>query len=153
MKKTHYLILALSTLFACQPPLSQPNKEEVFKLTKAANDASLQGHIEKNADKIIAVYTEDAVVLPPNGVKPIIGLDSIKRYYQNSLKGEGKSIEITTENLRFDVIDQNNATELGKYNIKYQASDTSAVTVFKGEMLIVWKKQNGQWKIYLDMWH
>ncbi len=146
-------ILLVATIFISCNNNSTMNKDEIYKLTKAANDESLKGHIEKNVDKITAVYTNDAVVLPPGGVKPIVGIDSIKSYYKKGLEGIGRSTEIITETLRYDVANENNATELGKYIIKYKASDTAAITEFKGEMLIVWKKIDGQWKIYLDMWH
>jgi ketosteroid isomerase-like protein len=151
MKKIVFAFIIISC--SCNQNTKNINKEDIFKQTKAANDESLKGHIEKNADKIIAVYTKDAVVLPPGGISPIISIDSIKTYYKKGLEGTGRSIEIKTDNIRYDVIDENNATELGKYLIKYKASDTSAISEFKGEMLIVWKKIDGKWKIYLDMWH
>lgn len=149
---TFVLLLSLSS-WACSPIEQKGDTAAIFKQTKAANDASLQGHIEKDAKKIVAVYTDDAIVLPPGGVKPIVGIDSIRKYYQQSLAGPGRSVSIKTENIRFDVSSETDATELGRYVIDYQASDTSAVTPIKGEMLIVWKKVDGQWKIYLDMWH
>ena len=151
MKQTIVFLIAI-ILFSCKSQ-NKPNKDQIFKLTKAANDESLKGHIEKNIEKIAAVYSNDAIVLPPGGVNPIVGIDSIKSYYTKGLAGTGRSIEISTENIRYDVLDENNATELGKYSIKYKASDTSTITTFKGEMLIVWKKINSRWKIYLDMWH
>jgi ketosteroid isomerase-like protein len=153
MKQVTILLLYATFLFSCNSAKQNPNKDEIYKLTKAANDASLQGHIEKNIDKITTVYTADAIVLPPGGEKPVVGIDSIKSYYKKGLEGVGRSTAITTENIRYDMADENNATELGKYVIKYKASDTSSITEFKGEMLIVWKKVDGQWKIYLDMWH
>lgn len=153
MKCLITMLLTTTVILSCNTSIQKPGKNEIFKQTKAANDASLQGHLEKNADKITAVYTDDAIVLPPGGKKPIIGIDSIKAYYKKGLEGTGQTTAITTENIRYDVADGNNATELGKYAIKYKASDTSAITEFKGEMLIVWKKIDGQWKINLDMWH
>lgn len=129
------------------------DKEQIYALTKAANDASLKGHLEKNAGKITAVYTNDAVILPPGGIKPVMGIDSIRSYYEKGFAGTGSIVVIKTENIRYDVVDENNATELGSYVIQYKDSGSSNIKEFKGEMLIVWKKVNGEWKIYLDMWH
>jgi ketosteroid isomerase-like protein len=152
--KQFLIALAATVIFtACDNQKTKPNKAQIMKLTKAANDASLQGHIEKNSEKIAAVYTNDAIVLPPGGLKPIIGIDSIKAYYSKQMQGTGRSTDIQTSDIRYDVIDEFNTTQVGNYNIKYKNSDTSSVVEFKGEMLIVWKKINNQWKIYLDMWH
>lgn len=153
MKKTISFILLAVLVISCATETARTSRDEIYKLTKQANDESLKGHLEKNADKITAVYHPDAIVLPPGGVAPLIGIDSIKTYYARSVQGSGKTLDITTENIRYDVSDENNAVELGKYVIRYQSSDTSTVTEFKGEMLIVWKKIEGKWKIYLDMWH
>lgn len=138
---------------SCNERIKRLNKDEFFQQTKMVNDTSLQGHIEKNVRKIISAYSNDAIVLPPGGIKPIEGMENIRAYYQNSVNGEGRTVEISTSNIRYDVIDENNATELGSYVIRYQPNDTPALTEIKGEMLIVWKRVEGKWKIYLDMWH
>lgn len=150
MKKKLLIVMVMLMIGSCS---TNPNKEEVYNQTKEANDASLDGHIRKDVNAIVSVYTEDAVILPPGGLKPVYGIDSIKNYYTKSLMAPGKTMEIGTETTLFDVIDNNNATQIGNYVIKHQASDSSVVTEFRGEMLIVWKRIQGEWKIYLDMWH
>ena len=149
--KNLLLLLALITFGACQKP--GIDKDEIMKLTKQVNDSSLDGHLHKNADEVIRAYTPDAVILPPGGVKPIIGIENIRKYYEWSFAGPGRSLNILTETIRFDVVSENDATQLGSYNIQFQPSDTSKVAMITGEMLIVWKRVNNEWKIYLDMWH
>jgi ketosteroid isomerase-like protein len=153
MKKIVLGFFTTAIFMACSNQKSELNKAEIMALTKKANDASLQGHLEKNTEKIVAVYTNDAIVMPPGGAKPIIGIESIRAYYTKQMQGTGRSTYIQTTDIRYDVIDEFNTTQVGSYNIKFKNSDTSTVTEFKGEMLIVWKKIDGQWKIYLDMWH
>ena len=46
----------------------------------------------------------------------------------------------------------NIAYDLGYYNGKTQRKDGSVVT-WKGKYLIVWKKVEGEWKIYADAWN
>ncbi|HYF31568.1 MAG TPA: nuclear transport factor 2 family protein [Chitinophagaceae bacterium] len=152
----NYFFVALMMLFllpACSERKQAPDKSEIYRLTKAANDQSLQGHIEENPEKVTAVYTNDAIVLPPGGAAPLIGIDSIRAYYQRGIAAPGKTVAVTTDSLSFDVIDENNATQVGNYSLQYKSSDTAAAQEFKGQMLIVWKRVNGEWKIYLDMWH
>ncbi|MDX1941409.1 MAG: nuclear transport factor 2 family protein [Saprospiraceae bacterium] len=129
------------------------DKEATFRQTKAANDISLQGHIEKNAAKIYAIYSDNAILLPPGGVAPIQGKQAIQEYYNNSLKSPGSTLDITTENIHYEVIDENHAQEVGRYNIIYKADTAQVITEIKGYMLINWEKVNGEWKIKIDMWH
>ena len=144
-------LLALLTISACQKPSF--DKNEIMSLTKQVNDSSLEGHLHKNADEVVRAYTHDAVILPPGGVKPIAGIENIREYYEQSFAGPGRSVEISTETIRFDVASENDATQLGSYVIHYQPSDTSKAISISGEMLIVWKRVDNEWKIYLDMWH
>ena len=153
MKKLLFFAAIVLVYVSCFSENESIQKDEIFRLTKAANDESLKGHIEKDADKITAVYTSDAVLLPPGGIKPIVGIESIRNYYKKGFEGSGRSIGIVTENLKYDVVNENNTIELGSYTIQYKKSDTSAITEIKGEMLIVWKRIDDHWKIHMDMWH
>lgn len=131
----------------------QMNKEKIFKETKAANDASLQGHLEKNVTKISQVYADDAILLPPGTTEPIRGKEAIIRYYMEGLKN-GSSLAITTENIAYEVIDERHANEVGHYTILYRANGSDKDIEIKGTMLICWEKNaKNEWKIKFDMWH
>lgn len=151
-------IIFSSALFILLSPIAMAQKhktvaQDIYLQTKAANDASLQGHIEKNADKICAVYTEDAIILPPNTAVPIQGKKSIYDYYIEGFK-TGTSLKISTTNISYEVIDKNHAHEVGVYSILYKANDSDQEVEIKGKMLIVWERnKKGEWKIKLDMWH
>ncbi|MCK8479782.1 YybH family protein [Psychroserpens algicola] len=129
------------------------NSNEIFKLTKKANDFSLNGHINKDANQIISVYSENTILLPPGEKEPIKGLEAIKKFY---LKGfeYGSSLKITTENISYTVINNSHANEVGKYYIVYQPENSNKQIELNGYMLITWKKNSkGEWKIEYDMWH
>jgi ketosteroid isomerase-like protein len=141
-----FLLLVLGTV-------SAQNKAKIFQQTKAANDSSLQGHIEQNVDKICDVYADDAIVLPPNGVEPIRGAKAIRGYYLEGFKG-GKVLKATTENISYEIIDSKHAVEVGRYVLVYKANNAEKEIEIKGTMLIQWgKNKKGEWKIKLDMWH
>jgi hypothetical protein len=127
-------------------------KAEIFAQTKAANDLSLQGHIEKNASKITEVYTDDAMILPPGLPAPIRDKKEIFKYYVNGFSS-GTSLRITTDTLRYDVIDENHAIEVGIYTILYETNGAKDLSEIKGTMLIFWERQKGAWRIKADMWH
>ncbi|MFN7115591.1 MAG: YybH family protein [Saprospiraceae bacterium] len=152
MKKLFFITVGLIFATACTN--SETTQQAlVFAQTKAANDASLQGYVEKNAAKIYAVYADDAILLPPGGVAPVQGKQAIEAYYQNAVQAPGATLQITTENLHYEVIDASHAQEVGRYTIVYQADTAQVPTEIKGHMLINWEKVNGEWKIKLDMWH
>lgn len=147
-----YLLSVLILLVATAAAFSQ-DKDAIFKLTKAANDASLQGHVERNVERIVAVYTDDATLLPPPGGEPIMGIRSIRDYYTKGMRG-GRVLKVDTENISYEIVGTGHAIETGRYTLHYKADDAEKETVIKGQMLIVWKKnKNGEWKIKYDMWH
>jgi len=147
-------VCALFFLFsACRETPALPDKQAIFQQTKAANDASLQGHIEKDAAKISRVYTDDAILLPPGGAAPIVGKSAIEAHYAKGVAAPGNTLKIETENIHYEVIDEDNAQEVGRYSILFQADSTQKPIEIKGEMLIAWRRVGGVWKIKLDMWH
>lgn len=150
--KQSLVSLALVWATACGIAQTKPEAATIAAATKAANDASLQGHIEKNVDKICAVYAADAIILPPGGA-PIRGIKNIREHYTAALRS-GSSLKITTENIHYEVIDERHAQEVGSYSIVYRANDSDKSIEIKGFMLIAWEKdKDGTWKITLDMWH
>jgi ketosteroid isomerase-like protein len=141
------LLLTITSVAAAQ------DKDKIFKLTKAANDSSLQGHIERNVEKIVAVYADDAIILPPGGVEPVKGITALREYYRKGLQG-GRVLKATTENISYEVIDSRRAVEVGRYTLVYKADNAEKEIEIKGTMVIQWEKnKRGEWKIKLDMWH
>ena len=147
------LLIALLAFNSCTKKNNESlsNHNSIYESTKKVNDLSLKGYIEENVDLIISALADDAILLPPGQEKVIVGIDSINKFYKESIDAPGRCTEIKTNTIRFDVIDDNNATQVGDYIIKYDTNGD--LTEIKGKMLIVWKKINGKWKIYLDMWH
>jgi ketosteroid isomerase-like protein len=146
-------LLLITFLLTLVGTVSAQKADAIFKFTKAANDASLQGHIERNVDKICAVYADDAIILPPGGVEPIRGIKAIREYYAEGFKG-GRVLNVSTENISFEVINAKNAVEVGRYTMIYKAANAEKEIEIKGTMLIQWEKnKRGEWKIKLDMWH
>lgn len=146
-------VVLIALLLAIVGTASAQDKDRIFKQTKAANDASLQGHVERNVDKITAVYTDDAIILPPGGVQPVQGIKAIRDYYTKGLEG-GRVLKVSTENISYEVIDASRAVEVGHYTLVYKADNAEKETEIKGTMLIQWEKnKHGEWKIKLDMWH
>ena len=149
--------MLLSTLGICLATLGifaqkGGSKEKLFQQTKAVNDASLQGHLEQNVDKICAAYAADALLLPPDSPEPISGAAAIKAYYTKGLQS-GRLLKFSTENISYEVIDDRHTVEAGRYSLLFQPANAAQPIEVKGTMVIYWERQPNQtWKIKLDMW-
>jgi hypothetical protein len=62
MKRFVTMTALTCLLLACSEENKAPNRSQIYALTKAANDSSLQGHVLKNVDQITEVYTTNAIV-------------------------------------------------------------------------------------------
>ena len=123
-------------------------------------DAKEIQHILKNVKKfseyvmagdhenIGNAYTEDAKIFP-NG-KPIIeGKEEIINYWKTP---EGYSTpyhKITPQEIK---IMGDEAYDYGLYEGRSQ-NPNGEESSWKGKYVIVWKKINGDWKVYLDIWN
>ncbi len=102
-----------------------------------------------NADygNLGAAYTEDAKIFP-NNKEIISGREAIVDYWRLP---EGTRItyhKIFPEEIK---IIGDEAYDYGYYEGKTLKNDKESR--WRGKYVIVWKKMEGQWKIYLDIWN
>jgi len=98
----------------------------------------------KAAD-IAALYTADAIALPPNG-DAVRGQPALQQLWQGVIDSGVKDIALTTTDLEVagDV-----AVETGTAVIK----DASGKVLDTGKYLVVWKQAGGTWKLHRDAWN
>ncbi|MFK7923940.1 MAG: DUF4440 domain-containing protein [Bacteroidia bacterium] len=97
---------------------------------------------------IAAAYTEDAKIFP-NNRDIIAGQKKIQAYWKPQ---EGYSVthhKITPSEIK---ILGDEAYDYGYYEGTSQGPDGKSAN-WKGKYVIVWKKIDGEWKIYLDIWN
>jgi ketosteroid isomerase-like protein len=154
-------VAALSLLYACQPtpgvdrgssgpgesrPLSPADQEGIRGADLAFAAAANAGNI----DGVIAVYAEDASLLPPN-LPPQKGRDAIRKFWGGFLGAY---------NVRFDV---NSETVEGRGDLAYTVGHykLSATPKAKGpppiedegKFVEILKRQpDGSWKYLVDMY-
>ena len=103
-------------------------------------------------EALVNLYTPDAKIFPEN--KPILyGKEDLTEYWTPQPKGEWRRLahKVTPEEIH---IEGNVAYDYGYYEGKSIRRDQSGEeSSFKGKYVIIWKKQeDGDWKIYLDIW-
>lgn len=91
-----------------------------------------------------SLYTSDALVMPANS-EPIKGND-IPGMWGSTFRMGIKDAKLTTTDL------QGNADLLAETGT-YEMFGDKNKTLDKGKYVVVWKQENGQWKIYRDIWN
>lgn len=116
-------------------------KASVAESNKAFADAILKGDSSAIAD----LYTSDAIMLPPNMPKAV-GHDGILHVASALTQmGIGQfSLESTDVYGNGDLV-----AEEGNYTV----GDKSGKTVDEGKYIVLWKQQDGKWKLYRDIWN
>ncbi len=101
----------------------------------------------KDANAIAALYSTDAVSMPPNS-PPLVGHDAILKYNQDFVKLPQLAITGESETIRFSD-DGTMAYDAGKYSVSYV--DAKGHTIKdQGKFLNVLKKVGGKWKVVVD---
>jgi ketosteroid isomerase-like protein len=146
MKTYSTLLLLLLPLFIFAQNLNGPEEDVTTILShiQTFSDHVMAGE----AALIAAAYTEDGKLFS-NRKDIIEGRDAIEKYWT---PGEGyrtshhkiTPVEIT--------VTGDQAYDYGYYEGTTKRADDSEVR-WKGKYVIVWKKVEGEWKIYLDIWN
>jgi uncharacterized protein (TIGR02246 family) len=114
----------------------------------AANEEFMDAFERGDAAGIVAMYTPDAKLLPPNS--PMLrGTQAIRTFWQEAKEAGGKATKLET--LEVESHDDL-AIEIGSYTLTLQTAGSGTVTD-KGKYLVVWKRDHGVWKLQVDIWN
>jgi ketosteroid isomerase-like protein len=103
--------------------------------------------VNADYDNIAASYTDDAKIFPRN-VDIITGQEKIRGYW---VLPEGvKTTHHKVTSLEIKVIGDE-AYDYGYY--EGRSSTAEGESSWRGKYVIVWKKTDGVWKMYLDIWN
>jgi uncharacterized protein (TIGR02246 family) len=100
--------------------------------------------VAKDAERVGSFYTEDAMVFPPN-FEVVQGRGAIATFWKGFID-TGAAIKIEPTEVQDD-------GNLGLDSGKYRISGSDGKEVDHGKYVVVWKKENGVWKIYRDIWN
>lgn len=91
-----------------------------------------------------ANYHSEGVILIPN-MEPISGKEIIK-FHSNGMKAGISGIAVASTEVWGD---ENNVFEIGTYEL----FGKDKVMIDRGKYMVVWRQENGEWKMYRDMWN
>jgi len=92
---------------------------------------------------LAGLYAKEGAVMPA-GSEPIRTTEAIAKFWQNALSSGVAAIELKT----IEVYGQGaTATEVGEYALR----DKAGKLLDRGKYIVIWRKQDGQWKLLRDM--
>ena len=142
MKRTMFMIFLV---LCCTSVLIAANAATDFKAAVEAAAKDFPAAIAaKDAPRLGAFYAKDANAFPPNS-EMIQGRDAIQAFWKG-LMDAGMTIELETTGLESD---GNLGVETGHYKIL----GADGKQVDHGKYVVVWKKEDGAWKLYRDIWN
>ena len=150
MRKLVFLLLTAGML-ACQskePGKAKKNnfsidsvKAHISKMNESYSERFMSNDSTFYADR----YCIDARVYSP-GMPAVTGRDSIRSFFYNNGNNKEAKIELPAGNIYGN---EELVVEEGIYNFP----DGKGGSVDKGKFIALWKKENGNWKLFREIWN
>lgn len=144
MKKLLFAVFVTSSLFACKP-----ETKSTFDLANAkkeienANQEISQLMIKGDSVGLASSYSTDGAVML-NNMPSVKGKENLTKVWGSFMNAGLGSIELSTLEVWGD---ENFITEEGLFITKSK----EGVQLDKGKYIVVWKKEDGKWKLHRDM--
>ena len=122
--------------------------EEVRKAIEKVNLEFGEGFRRGDAAAVAALYTDDAVLLPPNS-EIIRGRQGIEKFWREAIQKGLKDVVMTTVELS---VSGDTIHVIGNYTVKIREKGQKLVEE-KGKYLIIGKRTAAGWKAHRDIWN
>lgn len=103
-----------------------------------------------NLDRILALYAEDAMVMPPEA--PAASGHAAIREFLNKDIASSKAAGITLSDLSSGST-TGTSGDLGWHTGTFAVLDANGKTVVTGKYSEIWRRDGGKWMIIRDMWN
>ena len=125
-------------------PVFQASSAEIQDEIIAANENFMAAFEKGDAGSIAALYTIDGQLLPPNS-DIVVGRNLIEAFWKAVIDMGIKAVRLKTVEIAGQA---DRAIEFGEYTLigKDQVLDN-------GKYSVVWKPDEGQWKLHRDIWN
>ena len=143
-KNIFFLLLLASNIYAQE---YSGNGADVMNILKVAKEFS-KAYVDSDYDTLVSIYSDDAKILPP-GTNIISSKNLIKEKWVLP-----KGVKV----IYHEVIPKE-ITVIGDIAYDYGIYEGSSLnennkrSMWKGKYVIIWKKVDDSWKIYLDIWN
>lgn len=144
-------LLSLTIIISCQSNKSGQGKASTFSIDSVKahiikmNEAYTQRFTTKDSLFFADRYCKDAQVLSPN-MPAVAGMDSIIKFFRGDGSGTDIKMELPIGNVYGD---EHLVVEEGTYNFP----DGKGGSLDKGKFIALWKREDGKWKLYREIWN
>jgi len=135
------LLALVIVLSGCAIAPMQANQRAAIE---AANVRWVAALSRGDAAGLAALYTPTAQLLPANG-NVVSGRQEIQNYWQGAIKSGFNAVTLSTLEVESC---GDTAYEVGKYTVPGE----DGKVLDKGDYIVIWKRQDGQWKLHRDIW-
>ena len=100
-------------------------------------------------DRIVALYADDAVVMPPDA-PAALGPAALRSFLAKDIaasRAAGVTLALSGDD---DVV---TSGDIGWHRGTFNAVGKDGATVVTGKYLEIWQRQHGQWRIVRDIWN
>lgn len=122
--------------------MSLTPEQEIRKQNRAFEAAV----VSRDMTALAAAYTADARILPP-GSEMIAGRDNIRQFWEGVLATLNVS-SVTLETLTFEP-----AGDIGYEVGRATLHTAGGGPVMQVKYVVVWKREDGIWKLHVDIWN
>ncbi len=125
--------------------MTQVTSTEVRDAIAAANEEFMAAFNGGDAAGVAALYTENGQILPPNS--PFVtGTQAIQGFWQAVM-------DMGIKEAKLEIVETeghgDTATEVSKFTLYGEGGQV----LDKGKYIIIWKQENGQWKLHRDIFN
>ena len=99
-----------------------------------------------DAEGVAALYTDDAVILPP-GAGIVKGRADIQAFWKKAAETLG-DVKLTTLDVK--PLGENAARETGYFRMRTKSLPSQEVT---GKYIVIWERIGAEWKLGADVWN
>lgn len=121
------------------------NMDSVKAAIAASNISYGEAHVKKDSIAFVSHYTKDAIIYP-NNMPSITGAPGLTAFFNGGISFGVGNIVLTTDELFGG---NESVAEIGKYEVK----DTAGNNIENGKFIVIWKQEEGKWKMHRDIWN
>ena len=143
-----FVIVVLFTQSLAIAQGNDPLKSKIDNINKEMSMAMIQG----DSDKMLSMYTEDAISLP--SYRPmLVGIAEIKKANMDDMKKGWKTTAFELNNKKI-ITSGNLVTDIGTYKISMSMPGSDKPMDDHGKYLTIYEKQkDGSLKIKVETWN
>jgi len=139
------MVLTVLTLAALTATNMTARQGDARAAIEAANKQFAAAFAKGDAAALSAMYTTNAMAFPPNG-EIARGQAAIQNIWKGAISAGLKGVVLTTAEVETH---GDTAHEVGTYEMR----DAGGKPADRGKYIVIWKREQGQWKLHRDIWN